>query len=179
MLHRLATLTDDAGWIIYAEQTQGYAPMEIEAAIADRNLLMLRTRLRQLLAGIRGDRASRFFVASTATLALEALGFEVVKEEMSWWRSLPVSHRIWCRKAESCSPSAMREDVDYVEPWKDLLELREHALRISSAGRHPRRNYGDDTHARFVLDVGKEPASATADSRRIGAICAAVAAGGR
>ena len=37
LLHRLATLTDDEGWMIYAEKTQGYAPMEIEAAIADRN----------------------------------------------------------------------------------------------------------------------------------------------
>ena len=157
LLHRLATLTDEEGWIIYAEETQGYAPMEIEAAIADRNLLMLRTRLRQLVAGIRGDRAFRFFVAPTARLALEALGFEVMKEEMSWWRSLPASHRIWCRKTESWSAGAMREDVDYVEPWKDLLELREHAGRISSAGGAPRRDYGDGTRADTCSMPGENP----------------------
>jgi SAM-dependent methyltransferase len=157
LLHRLATLTDNEGWIIYAEETQGYAPMEIEAAIADRNVLMLRTRLRQLVAGIRGERAFRFFVAPTARLALEALGFEVIKEEMSWWRSLPASHRIWCRKTESSSASAMREDVDYVEPRKDLLELREHAGRISSAGGHPRRDYGDGIHADTCSMPGENP----------------------
>ena len=154
LLDRLATLTEDEGWIIYAEETQGYAPMEIEAAIADRNVLMLRTRLRQLVAGIRGDRAFRFFVAPTARLALEALGFEVIKEEMSWWRSLPASHRLWCRKTESPRAGAMREDADYVEPWEDLLELRQHAARISSADGGPRRIYRDrHVHACLMAEV--------------------------
>ena len=157
LLNRLATLTDDEGWMIYAEERQGYAPMEIEAAIADRNLLMLRTRLRQLVAGIRGERAFRFFVAPTARPALEALGFEVVKEEMSWWRSLPASHRIWCRKMESSPASAMRVDVDYVEPCKDLLELREHAVRISGAGRHQRRIHGDATNGHAGRMPGENP----------------------
>ena len=143
LLHRLATLTDDEGWIIYSEETQGYPPLEIEAAVADRNLLMLRARLRQLVAGIRGDHAFRFFVAPTARPALEALGFEVIKEEVSWWRSLPACHRLWCRKTESWSASAMRENADYVEPWKDLEELREHAGAVARAGGHPRRIHGD------------------------------------
>ena len=95
-------------------------------------------------------------MAPTASLALEALGFEVIKEEMSWWRSLPASHRLWCRKTESPSASAMREDVDYVEPWKDLLELREQAARISSAGGRPRRIYRD-RHGHAYSMAGENP----------------------
>ena len=81
-------------------------PPEIEAAIADRNLLTLRTRLRQLVAGIRALAAFRFLMAPTARPALEALGFEVVKEEMSWWRSLPAvtesGARRWNDRAGQC-----------------------------------------------------------------------------
>jgi SAM-dependent methyltransferase len=136
LLHRLATLTNDDGWIVYAEEAQGYAPMEIQAAIADRDVLMLRTRLRQVLAGIRGDRAFRFFVAPTAGLALEAFGFEVVKEEMSWWRSLPASHRIWCRRRDSVPRAPVGQDADYIEPSNDLVELRAQASRVLSANGH-------------------------------------------
>jgi SAM-dependent methyltransferase len=125
LLRRLATLTDHDGWMIYAEEAQGYPPMEIEAAIADRDLLRLRTHLRQVSAGIRGDHASRFFVAPSAGAALESLGFEVVEEDVSWWRSLPSSHRIWCRKARSATAAAVGDSDDYVEPPKDLVELRE------------------------------------------------------
>lgn len=125
LLHRLATLTDDDGWIVYAEVAQGYAPLEIEAAITDRDVLRLRTHLRQVLAGIRGDHAFRFFVAPSAGGALEPLGFDVVKEEMTWWRSMPASHRIWCRKTRSPTPAAVGDSGDYVVPPRDLLELRE------------------------------------------------------
>jgi SAM-dependent methyltransferase len=128
LLQRLATLTEDDGWMIYAEEAQGYAPMEIEAAIADRDLLRLRTHLRQVLAGIRGDHAFRFFVAPSAGAALEALGFAVVKEDMSWWRSLPASHRIWCRKTRSATPAAIGDSEDYVAAPKHLLDLRDRVV---------------------------------------------------
>jgi 2-polyprenyl-3-methyl-5-hydroxy-6-metoxy-1,4-benzoquinol methylase len=124
LLHRLATLTDVEGWVIYSEEVQGYAPMEIEAAIAGRNLLALRTRLRQVVAGMRGDPVLRFFVAPTARGVVEALGFEVVKEETTWWRSLPATHRIWCRRREAPPPALPGADADYLELASDLLGLR-------------------------------------------------------
>lgn len=124
LLHRLATLSEDDGWLVYAEEAQGYAPMEIEAAIANRDVLALRTRLRQLVAGIRGDHGFRFFVAPTARYAVEAVGFEVIKEETSWWRSLPATHRMWCRRSEPVPEELIGEDADYVETPRDLLELR-------------------------------------------------------
>ena len=124
LLHRLANLADQDGWIVYAEEAQGYAPMEIEAAISERNALGLRTRLRQLLAGIRGDHAFRFFVEPSAERALEAFGFEVVKEERTWWRSLPTTQRIWCRRTGSPPPDPTGADADYLVLPEDLLELR-------------------------------------------------------
>ena len=124
LLHRLATLTDLDGWMIYSEETQGYAPMEIEGAIADKNVLALRTRLRQIVAGIRGDPALRFFVAPTARDAVEALGLEVAKEEMTWWRRSPTTHRIWCRRREPPPRALLGADADYLELSADLLGLR-------------------------------------------------------
>lgn len=147
LLHRLATLTDDHGWIIYAEVAQGYAPLEIEAAIANRDVLRLRTHLRQVLAGIRGDHAFRFFVAPSAGAALQALGFEVVEEEMSWWRSLPASHRIWCRKTRSPTPAVGGESEDYVVPPKDLLASRERMTHTWSSN----RDCGDNPLAPLLI----------------------------
>jgi hypothetical protein len=76
------------------------------------------------MAGIRGDHAFRFFVAPTATSALGALGFEVTKEETSWWRTLPATHRIWCRRNSAPPADPIVADADYLEPPADLLELR-------------------------------------------------------
>jgi SAM-dependent methyltransferase len=124
LLHRLATRTADNGWIIYAEEAQGYAPMAIEAAIADRDVLALRTRLRQVLAGVQGDPAFRFFVAPSAGVALHALGFDVANEEFSWWRSLPTTHRIWARRARPTPPAPVGQDADYLELSNSIRELR-------------------------------------------------------
>ena len=66
----------------------------------------------------------RFFVAPTARDAVEALGLEVAKEEMTWWRSLPTTHRIWCRRREPPPRALLGADADYLELSADLLGLR-------------------------------------------------------
>jgi SAM-dependent methyltransferase len=135
LLQHLASATQAGGWLIYAEVAEGYAPLEIESALAERNVHALRARLRQVLSGVIGDASFRFFVAPTVSGPLKSLGFDVVEEDMTWWRSLPVSHRLWCRKRSEGVVCATFGDRDYEEVPANLRQLRSRVHELLGARR--------------------------------------------
>lgn len=130
LLRRLASATKPGGWLIYAEEAHGYPPLEIERAIAERNARALRARLRQLVSGVLGEPSFRFFVAPTVNGPLESLGYEVVEQDISWWHSLPASHRVWCRKRSDVVGRPEPADPDYDPVPTSLARLRSRAHEL-------------------------------------------------
>lgn len=125
LISRLAQPLTAEGCVAYAEECEGYAPMEIERAIERRDEPMLATRLRQVINGFVGGPGFRFFLAGTAPGLLERQGLEVTDHHVQAWKGLPIVERTFARQRPR-QPVAHDdgEDPDYAAPPACLQRLR-------------------------------------------------------
>jgi 2-polyprenyl-3-methyl-5-hydroxy-6-metoxy-1,4-benzoquinol methylase len=121
------------GWLFITEETEGYAPLEIEKAIRARDNRSLRARLRQVMNGVLGFPAFRFFASGTLEPLLSACGAEVTRTNTTDWVGLPYVQRTWARRVdEPMVVEAMHGDYkdlpdelgDLSDVWKALLGRR-------------------------------------------------------
>ncbi len=134
LLARLAEVAAEGTWLIYSEMTEGYAPLELERAIAARDGRATRARLHQALSGLAGYTSVRFFAFTSALAIIDSLGFDVVKESTTRWHSLPATHTVWCRRREGePDRSTSAETGDYEQDPPDLSELRDRTWQVIQA----------------------------------------------
>jgi SAM-dependent methyltransferase len=135
LLTRTRDLLVDGGWLHYSEACEGYAPRELETAIARRDEREVRTRLQQIVNGLCGRPGFRFFIASTALHDLQRLGYQVTHTEHETWRSLRAVERVWAR-ADSTRPQRHPiGDRDYGEVPDGLVEVRRIARAAVKSGK--------------------------------------------
>jgi SAM-dependent methyltransferase len=131
-ISRLANATaPGAGWLHLAEICEGYAPMELHAAIERRDLLGAEARLRQALAGLLGIGGFRFFFSGTAEEIVESLGLEVHGRELGQWNGITTVERLWCHRVES-HPQARIQPGDYMGLSPEVADLQRELKSIAS-----------------------------------------------
>jgi 2-polyprenyl-3-methyl-5-hydroxy-6-metoxy-1,4-benzoquinol methylase len=111
------------GWLFISEETEGYAPLEIEKAIRERDNRRLRARLRQVMNGVLGVPAFRFFVSGTLEPLLFACGAEVTRTDTTDWVGLPYLQRTWARRVNETM--AVEAIDDYTDLPEELVQLRD------------------------------------------------------
>jgi 2-polyprenyl-3-methyl-5-hydroxy-6-metoxy-1,4-benzoquinol methylase len=112
------------GWLFISEETEGYAPLEIEKAIRVQDNRALRARLRQVMNGIVGFPAFRFFVSGTLEPLLLTCGAEVTRTNTTDWVGLPYLQRTWARRVnETMVVEAIHGD--YTDLPDELGQLRD------------------------------------------------------
>lgn len=117
LLRQLAALTLPGGRVIYAEESEGYGLRELLRAVERRDATQLRARVRQLVNGILGRPAFRFFVSTSARREIEALGLDVLHEQRQVWGGLTTVDRLITRRGRSADPPGERPgaDPDYTD----------------------------------------------------------------
>ena len=123
---RMAMALEERGWLNYAEEQEGYAPLEIHRATERQDLAGLSERLRQLLRGFTGTRGFRFFASGTMQPLLAALGLRSVSGHIDRWNGLPFGERMSC--VRDGSPSETEPDgtdPDYLAVPGEFREIRE------------------------------------------------------
>lgn len=123
LLERLRDAAADGAWFLYSEECEGYAPLEIDAAIERRDARALTARLRQVVNGCARRPGFRFYFAASASAVLAELGLAVSVRETSDWNGIPMLERIWSTAADPPRASG-GEDPDYAAPEPALIELR-------------------------------------------------------
>jgi SAM-dependent methyltransferase len=115
------------GWLVYAEESEGYGPMEVHRAIARRDRIQLAHRVQQVLNGFTGTPEFRFFVSGTMQALVESIGFAVVGREVGRWNGLVTMERLFCQKtSEASSGSARPVDADYLTLAPEFADTRRH-----------------------------------------------------
>jgi 2-polyprenyl-3-methyl-5-hydroxy-6-metoxy-1,4-benzoquinol methylase len=112
------------GWLFISEETEGYAPLEIEKAIRERDSRSLRARLRQVMNGVLGVPTFRFFVSGTLEPLLFACGAEVTRTDTTDWVGLPYLQRSWARRVNETMVAETIHD-DYTDLLDVLAQLRD------------------------------------------------------
>lgn len=125
LLNTLIRLLNKGGYIIYSEETEGYAPMEIHDAINQRNEVLLILRLRQMLRGILGKNGFRFFNSGSMQPILEGLGIQLIKQDIQKWNNLCYSEMTIGKLVNHNSFNWQDADPDYVCFSPEFKELRQ------------------------------------------------------
>jgi SAM-dependent methyltransferase len=112
------------GWLFIGEETEGYAPLEIERAIRQRDNRSLRERLRQVINGILGLPGFRFFASGSLESLLVACGAEVTRSDTTDWVGLPYWQRTWARRVDE-TMEVKTIDGDYTDLPDELGRLRD------------------------------------------------------
>ncbi len=120
----------DGAWLMYSEEVQGYPLRELSAAVEHRDRRAARARARQLLAGILGASALRFFVVGSSIPILDALGFRVARTEIGAWHGVPTVERVWA-VVERDATDTVGVDADYLTVIPELEALRRRVTRTS------------------------------------------------
>ena len=108
-ISRLANATaTKSGCLYIAEICEGYAPLELHAAIEGRDWLAAEDRLRQALAGLLGTGGFRFFFSGTAEKIVESFGLKVENRESDQWNGLATVERLWCRRINGDSEAPIQ-----------------------------------------------------------------------
>ena len=123
---RMAMALEEGGWLNYAEEQEGYAPLEIHRATERHDLAGLSERLRQLLRGFTGTSGFRFFASGTIQPLLAALGLKSVSRQVDRWNGLPFGERTLFVKDRSPSETEPDgTDPDYLAVPGEFREIRE------------------------------------------------------
>ncbi len=124
LIGRMAHALSTQGCLIYAEVAEGYAPFEIQHAIASRNGLELANRIGQMLNGFVRFSGFRFYFASTFRAALEHFGLEITEFRQQSWEKLPVTLTAKCRLATGIPLGAGDSEGDYLGLPDDVAQIR-------------------------------------------------------
>ena len=124
LVETLVQSAKPGGWIFIGEETEGYAPLEIENAIRDQDSRSLRARLRQILNGILGLPEFRFFVSGNLEPLLFACGAEATWSDTTEWMGLPYFQRTLARRANQTMVAEAIQG-DYTELPGEIGRLQE------------------------------------------------------
>jgi len=134
LLEAITTRLETGGWLVYSEATEAYAPLEIDRALATRDVRELYERVRQAVNGLLRTPGFRFFFTGTAQASLARKGFTITDASTSTWRGLPYAERITAR-LENPSPTAFGDrDYDPLDP--QLARTFDLAADLASGGPH-------------------------------------------
>jgi hypothetical protein len=99
----IARLTDavavDGGVLHLAEECEGYAPMELQSAIAERNYVEAAHRVDQAVRGLLGLDGFRFHFSGTSLALLEPGGLKVERTETERWLGVATVERVWAKSS--------------------------------------------------------------------------------
>lgn len=126
---RLAECLHPGGWLMYAEECEGYVLREISGAIQAQHARSLIARIRQLIDGIMGAPTFRFFVGGTMRAELDAVGLEVKRDHMEAWNGVSAVHRLFAQSMLDSLDRSMPtegEDRDYRVLPAELRWARSH-----------------------------------------------------
>src|SRR5438445_3936849 len=137
LVETLVQSAKPGGWIFIGEETEGYAPLEIENAIRDQDSRSLRARLRQILNGILGLPEFMFFVSGNLEPLLFACGAEATWSDTTEWMGLPYFQRTLARRANQTMVAAAIQG-DYTELPGEIGRLQEICKPV--LGRPPPRD---------------------------------------
>lgn len=126
LLASLVAMLRPGGCLIYAEETEGYALAELARAIGERDLVTVRLRVRQVIAGILGIPRFRFFVAGSAECELSRMGSTVLAHDREAWNGLTTIDRVWALVDGPRSTVVGAGDYTTIDP--DLRDVRSRAL---------------------------------------------------
>ncbi len=121
---RMAMALQEGGWLNYAEEQEGYAPLEIHRATERRDVAGLSQRLRQLLRGFTGAPGFRFFASESIRPLLAALGLRSVSGHINRWNGLPFGERmLFVKDGNPSETEPDGTDPDYLAVPSEFREI--------------------------------------------------------
>ncbi len=121
----IAQSLDLSGWLNYAEEQEGYAPLEIHRAIQRKDLSAVTYRLWQMLRGFCSMKGFRFFASGSMAPLLEALGLRTVSCQSEEWNGIPFVERIsLVREGRPLGPEPEGTDPDYLDLRDEFQQMR-------------------------------------------------------
>ncbi len=132
---RMALALEDGGWLHYAEEQEGYMPLEIHQAIQRQDRVALSERIRQFLRGFTAGMVGfRFFASGTMRPLLEALGLRCVSIQDSMWNGMALQESMLCvRDGELSAIQPEGDDLDYLEVPHGFREMRDRFSVLTSS----------------------------------------------
>jgi SAM-dependent methyltransferase len=124
LVTRLVESCGQDGAIFYAEETEGYAPLEIRHAIDTQDYPQLCMRLHQTVNGLCGLPAFRFYLSGTASSLFEQHGLEVVHRQTVEHAGTVTVDAVWVRGDSRCA-GATGPDPDYARLPDEFRAVRE------------------------------------------------------
>lgn len=128
LLRHIAGLLRPGGVLRYAEEAEGFPPLESHRAIRRKDAAELALRCRQVVNGFGRRKGFRFFLSSTIGPAAQACGFRVARQETPCWNGLPYLARMVGIR-EGGPPPAGCSDPDYVEVNGEFAEAAQFFAR--------------------------------------------------
>ena len=122
---RIAMCLEDGGWLHYAEEQEGYGPLELHRGIQRQDVAAVSERLRQILRGFTCRKGFRFFVGGSMEPLLDVLGFRCDTQETSKWNGMQYQETLLCTKdgvASQTEPDGT--DPDYLRVPDEFAEIR-------------------------------------------------------
>jgi protein-L-isoaspartate O-methyltransferase len=122
LVRQLVLATKLGGSLFISEECEGYAPLESERAIQERDERFLRGRLRQVINALLGLTSFRFFASGTMEPILANYGAAVTHTETRDWERLPYLERTWARRVKTVQLTQAGHPDYHVLP-KNLRDL--------------------------------------------------------
>jgi 2-polyprenyl-3-methyl-5-hydroxy-6-metoxy-1,4-benzoquinol methylase len=116
LVRRLVLATKPGGSLFISEECEGYAPLEAERAILERDERLLRERLRQVINALLGLTSFRFFASGTLGPILANYGAAVTHTETHDWERLPYLERTWARRVKAVQSAPVAHPDYHVLP---------------------------------------------------------------
>ncbi len=123
---RIAMALEQNGWLHYAEENEGYAPMVLHHAIQRQDPAALSERLRQMLRGFTGTTGFRFYASGTMEPPLKVLGLRCVSRTTSAWNGMQHQETMLCiREGNPSGTEVDGTDPDYLRVPDDFQQMRD------------------------------------------------------
>ena len=123
---RIAMSMEERGWLHYAEEQEGYGPLELHRGIQRQDVGAVSERLRQILRGFTRTKGFRFFLAGSIEPLLEVLGFRCVTHQTSSWNGMQFQESMLCiREAAPSETQPDGSDPDYLKVPDPFQEIKD------------------------------------------------------
>ena len=141
---RMALALEERGWLHYAEEQEGYGPLELHRGIQRQDVAGVSERLRQILRGFTRTKGFRFFVSGSMEPLLKVLGIRCVTKQVSSWNGMPYQETMLCRQKGAPSPTQLNgSDPDYLKVPDEFQKMKnrfgEWITKRGSEGFDPRQ----------------------------------------